>query len=109
MNIALDYDDTVTRDMGLFTMFALNAVKRGHKVYIVTMRYPEECSDIPEDILGIVTELCPTSRQGKQKFMLDKGIHIHVWIDDNPKAVYMDAQQAFGYTAAPGQILHHPV
>ena len=107
MNIGLDFDGTITSEPTGFSVFVnhMRLVAK-HKVYIVTMRYPQECLDIPQVFLNAVTGLYPTSRQAKNEFMLKQDIAIDVWIDDNPKAIYMNAQQAFGHVSPPGEIPH---
>jgi hydroxymethylpyrimidine pyrophosphatase-like HAD family hydrolase len=42
MIVGLDWDGTVTSAPSLFLSFAETAKEQGHKVYIVTMRYPSE-------------------------------------------------------------------
>lgn len=44
MNIALDYDGTFTAAPNVFIELVKNMQTAGHKVYIVTMRYPSECA-----------------------------------------------------------------
>lgn len=106
LKIGLDWDHTCTEDVYGWFEFVKMMVSRGHQVYIVTMRYPQECLDIPQVFLDAVTGLFPTSRQAKKEFMLKQDIPIDVWIDDNPKAIYMNAQQAFGHVSPPGEIPH---
>lgn len=40
MNIALDYDGTITPDPELWKFFIARALDLGHKIDIVTMRFP---------------------------------------------------------------------
>jgi hypothetical protein len=91
MNISLDYDNTFTRD----PVFWLNTVNyarlRGHKVYCVTMRSPEEGAQVFHDLTGKVDGICFTNRRAKKDYMFELGISIDVWIDDMPFFVYQDA------------------
>lgn len=104
INFALDYDDTASEDLELWVYFCKMARSRGHNVYIVTMRYPSECYDIPKVLADNTCGVYPTSRMAKNPFMLAQGIVIHNWIDDNPRAIYMNAGQAFGRVAQEGDV-----
>ena len=90
MNIALDYDETYTRDPLFWDGFCRNAKTHGHTVYCVTMRYREESGGM-ESIASVVHSVFFTGRKAKQKYMYDKGIRIDVWIDDSPHFIVMDA------------------
>jgi hypothetical protein len=93
MIVALDFDGTFTEDpegwSGVIALFKA----RGHTIYIVTMRHPEVEEAIPNFIKHIVDDIFYTGRLAKRKFMESKGIKIDVWIDDNPEAVSMNAEQ----------------
>lgn len=86
MNISLDFDDTYTRDPALWNAFIVSAKARGHNVYCVTMRTPEQGAEV----LSTVGKYIPcyfTSMQSKSKYMYSQGIKIDVWIDDMPIAI----------------------
>lgn len=87
MQIGLDYDDTYTRDPEAWNQFVQMFVARGHSVFVVTWRTPEECDDLDESLVNIVEGVYATSRKAKEKYMFAQGIRIDVWIDDNPWAV----------------------
>jgi len=83
MRIALDYDETYTRDPAFWDAFIDFAKRSGHEVVCVTLRYE---SERPPDIP------CPcicTGRKAKRNFTKDKPID--VWIDDDPWHVYYPA------------------
>lgn len=107
MNIGLDWDGTVTSDPVLFYTFCLLAKRHNHKVYIVTMRYPSECADIDQEWRNVVEGIYATGnpatqdREAKANFMLRQGINIHVWIDDNPRAIHYSGRQIWGDTCSP--------
>lgn len=84
MIIALDYDDTYTRDPMLWDLFVKSAEERGHEVIIVTMRYPEEGVLIKNYITDKTPDVIYTSRQAKEPYCLDRGVNIDIWIDDKP-------------------------
>lgn len=101
MNIGLDYDDTITRDPAAFLAMIKLFRERKHNVYITTMRYPSECDSILPEIKDAVNGVYATSRTAKEPFMYQQGIRIDVWMDDNPRAIHMHAEQAFGGTVSP--------
>jgi acid phosphatase class B len=89
MNISIDFDDTYTRDPYLWDEFVSNAVRRGHVVYCVTARTPEESAEVYATIAKIIgIERCVfTSSRSKRKTVAARGIRIDIWIDDNPDAI----------------------
>lgn len=107
INIALDFDGTVTSDYYGFTAMAEMLRERGHKVYLVTMRYRSECvrdktfMDLVEKVDGFIH----TDRQSKKPYCEANGIKIHVWIDDNPEAVNKSAVQIWGTASPEGSIV----
>jgi len=99
INIGLDYDGTFTADPNLWLRFILDAQAAGHEVHVVTMRYPSETANADPEaknyfdprLRALGCRVHATSRGAKKPYMLQHGINIHVWIDDNPKAVDLDA------------------
>ena len=109
MNFGLDWDGTCEEDLDLWRMFVMLAQRAGHKVYIVTMRYPSERlkqgSEITDEWMDMVDGVIFTSRKGKKPYCLGLGIHIDVWIDDNPLAVEYDAKRVFGVETPEGVVV----
>lgn len=97
MNIALDYDGTYTSDPSLWLRFVLDAQASGHTVHVVTMRYPSEVvggkSPMDPRLNALGCRIIPTGRKAKRKHCAELGVEIHIWIDDFPQAVDMDAAQ----------------
>jgi hypothetical protein len=89
MNISLDFDDTYTRDPTLWNVFIQDCIVRGHTVYIVTMRTPEQGEEVMKSAGTRVGEsrVYFTSMQSKRNYMWKQGIKIDVWIDDMPDAI----------------------
>ena len=87
--ISLDYDYTYTEDPILWNTFLSVAKDRGHQVYVVTMRYPEE--PIDDEVARFVDGVIYTSRKAKKAYVALKDIHIDIWIDDNPLWLFTDA------------------
>lgn len=92
MNIGLDYDDTYTRDPMIWNNFVAMSRSRGHKIYLVTWRTPEETEPIIEHLKANLDGVHFTSRKAKEKYMYSQGIRIDVWIDDNPSAILYTMQ-----------------
>jgi len=87
MNISIDYDETYTRYPLMWNDFIKLARSRGHNVYCVTARDGTYDTEVQMDLEGSVDEIYFTSGKQKEKFMLDLGIYIHVWIDDNAYSI----------------------
>jgi len=89
MLIAIDFDDTYTKDPELWNNFISNAKNRNHEVICVTMRYPEEGKEVSRTI-GMRCKVIFTERQAKKKFLQTMNIRPDVWIDDNPLWIYQN-------------------
>lgn len=92
LTLALDYDGTVTADPGLWAGFIELARARGHRVAIVTMRYPDEAID--PAIAARAWRVIYTGRRAKAAHLAGRGIAIDIWIDDNPGFILADAGDA---------------
>lgn len=82
MKIALDYDNTYTKDPKLWNYFIDDAQLKDHEVMIVTYRSPDMKIDHELEI-----PVFYTSFFAKRKYMEDQGIKIDVWIDDWPESI----------------------
>ena len=89
MLIAIDFDDTYTRDPHLWDLFINQAKLRNHEVICVTMRFPEEGNEVINSI-GKRCKIIFTERQAKEKFLKSLNIRPDIWIDDNPFWIYRD-------------------
>jgi hypothetical protein len=85
MNIALDFDDTYTRDPTLWNEFVRMCQYRGHTVKIVTARSSDknECAEV--EAVGQMLDINVICTSGKQKRVFWP--NCHVWIDDCPQAI----------------------
>jgi hypothetical protein len=89
MNIAVDFDDTYTRDPAMWNDFILLAKSFGHTVYCVTARAHSQ----DEQVLGSIGRVVGadhcyfTAMQGKRAYMWANKIKIDVWIDDMPDMI----------------------
>jgi hypothetical protein len=106
MNISLDWDGTVTAESTGFANFVNDMRALGHKVYIVTMRYPSECVRDPmmrrwaHGVDGII----PTSRRAKKEVLDELNIKAHIYIDDHPEAVNKSAAELWDKPSPEGTV-----
>lgn len=93
MLIALDYDDTFTRDPEAWLGFAKLMKSRGHEVIGVTMRYPGEASGMDSRYADACPKTHFTGRQAKKQYLEGKGVFPHIWIDDTPEWILVSAKE----------------
>lgn len=91
MKIALDWDDTFTRDPHFWTVFILNARKSHHEVKIVTFRHPQHCDDIYLELKNrkISVDVIATGHISKRAICATKNWLPDVWIDDSPEYIVL--------------------
>lgn len=112
--IALDFDGTTSTDQEAWKKFVKAFRERGHKVYIVTMRYASELDDVRSCGLSVRQEwshlvdgIITTGRKAKRRYCIDiAGINPDIWIDDRPMAIYQDAEVVFGGMSPPGMCVN---
>ena len=89
MRIAIDFDDTLTRDAALWRSFIASCRSLGHQVVCVTAR--RDTDDNRESIdwwliaHGIELRVYYTGLASKVDYMAKRGIKVDVWIDDDPR------------------------
>ena len=92
MNIAFDYDKTISRDPFLFVSLMETFCDYGHRCYVVTGR-KRDLFEGDMDWLhkqSCITGVFCTDWKAKKPYMLAQGIEIDIWIDDQPWAVTED-------------------
>lgn len=104
LNVGIDYDGTFTAIPEHLTAFMAQLRASGHRVYIVTMRYPSENKDMHESLPQQCDGIYFTSRLAKAPYMLSHGINIHIWIDDHPQAIEKDASQIWDTVLPEGKV-----
>lgn len=87
MIIAVDFDDTYTRDSLLWDGFREAARAAGHRVVMVTCRRDTDenrrlLAESAPDWPAFFTNLDP-----KREHMLRRGIAVDVWCDDDPRCI----------------------
>lgn len=93
MLLALDYDDTYTRDPTFWDLVIELAYNRGHSVICATMRedVPWEADEVKAALQDKVEAIIFTNRKAKHGVVYDAGFMPSVWIDDCPNFVHTDA------------------
>lgn len=86
MNIALDFDDTYTRDPQMWDHFIGFAKARGHDIRIVTFR-KSTMTDPALDRLAQSMPVIYTEYIPKRAFTNHLGWIVDVWIDDSPEFI----------------------
>lgn len=82
MNISLDYDGTYTEDPEAWDAFIELMQSYEHDIYIVTLRSGEHDK---VRVGGLPIIYC--AGRPKKEVVREHGIHINVWIDDQPNCI----------------------
>jgi hypothetical protein len=88
--IAIDFDETYTRDPLLWDAFLAAAAARGHRLFCVSARHERQMDQVRETVGRIIgPEACfGTGGASKRRFMAETvDTHVDVWIDDAPESV----------------------
>lgn len=94
MLLALDYDDTFTRDKQFWWDFIVSAQKRGHSVIVVTARSEQWRKEVEDDLGDMVEAILCTGGKAKHPFAYAAGFMPSVWIDDQPQWIHTDAYRS---------------
>jgi hypothetical protein len=86
MKIALDFDDTYTRDPELWDQFITLAQSRGHDIRIVTFR-KRAMTDPVLDYLATKMPVIFTEYTQKRHFTNEMNWLVDIWIDDSPEFI----------------------
>lgn len=86
MNIALDFDDTYTRDPALWDNFIAMAKDRDHDIRIVTFR-KRTMTHPALDYLAQKIPVIYTEYTQKREYTNSMGWLVDVWIDDSPEFI----------------------
>lgn len=95
MKIGLDFDQTYTEDPTLWDQFILNALERGHEVYLVTFRDErfDWCELMTHVMYDINIPVYCTRGVAKDFWCQHFGPgKIDVWIDDQPERVHNNSK-----------------
>lgn len=86
MLIAIDYDDTWSRDPEFWRGVCTLAEQRGHTVIGVTAREEDEHGDMCQHYFRL--RRFHTAGKAKRKFVEERmGRPVDVWIDDSPEFI----------------------
>lgn len=94
MNIAIDYDNTYTRQPAMWDEFirVFRAYSVDNNIYCVSSRSQSQSKEVVDALFQKVNAIFFTDRVAKEKYMFDKRISIDVWIDDCPFFITNDAK-----------------
>jgi hydroxymethylpyrimidine pyrophosphatase-like HAD family hydrolase len=92
MLLALDYDETYTRDPIFWDAMIKLAIQRGHSVICATMRHESEGAEVIRDLGDQVETIIFTGRKAKFGAVYAAGYMPSVWIDDSPHWIHTDAK-----------------
>lgn len=81
VNIAIDYDDTYTRNPEMWELVIDTMRDHGCKVFCVTKRWESESEDISINAPVIY------ATRSKMEAVARSGVSIDIWIDDKPHTI----------------------
>jgi len=90
MILAIDFDDTYTRDPDLWDKFLRAALERGHRVYCVSARHERQMGEVRDTVGRVIgAGACfGTSGAPKRSYMAEVvDTYVDVWIDDAPESI----------------------
>jgi hypothetical protein len=89
VNIALDYDNTYTKDPYLWDQFILLFNGHGHYIWIVTLRNEvQDAIELDPYIRDCIVGIIYCDGMPKDPTCYKRGIYIDIWIDDEPQSVH---------------------
>lgn len=98
MKIAIDFDDTYTKDPVMWNEIIHMMISRDHEVWCISAR-PEIHMDRVRETIGSIIgrDRCiGTNLKGKRKYVWEMhGLRPDVWIDDTPEAIGGDIYNTF--------------
>lgn len=99
MILAIDFDETYTRDPELWDLFLSAAMAKGHQVLCVSSRHEQQMGEVRDTIGRLIgPEACyGTGRAPKRRHVAEAAdTHVDVWIDDAPESIVAvpDPEQA---------------
>lgn len=92
MKIALDFDETYTRDPSLWRSLIFHAQDRHHEVFVVTARCETKDGIHPDWLPPCPVIFC--DGRPKREVTRERGIQIDVWIDDDPYSLIHGSQHS---------------
>lgn len=90
MILAINFDQTYTRDPALWDLFLSAAMARGHRVLCVSARHERQMGELRDTIGRLIgPDACfRTGVTPKRRFLAEVAdTHVDVWIDDAPESV----------------------
>ena len=94
MHIALDYDDTYTRNPDMWDKIIKKMRKAGCTVCIVSDRGNDASDMVKAHLEDRVDAFYFTDGEAKKPWMLNKGLKTDIWIDDCPENILYDKDKS---------------
>lgn len=90
MLIGIDFDGTISADVPTFRQVIQQFLNGGHQIAVVSARNESQASrdEIRSAILQDQIPIILTSHNPKQAWCEFHGIHIDIWIENNPRSIY---------------------
>ncbi|MCR4284924.1 MAG: hypothetical protein NUV97_02670 [archaeon] len=88
MLLALDYDETYTRDPIFWDLVIELAKTRGHVFICATMRHEHEGQEVIQALQHKIEKIIFTGRKAKFDFVNQAGYYPSIWIDDMPHFLF---------------------
>ncbi len=96
-NISIDWDNTISADLGFFKKLILELQDLGYSPCICTLRAPDK--ENWEEIYSFLEEtnipIYFTDGKPKRRFLKKLGVKVHLWIDDFYPGISRDTSKLF--------------
>lgn len=90
MIVAVDFDNTISRDPHTLLKVMETFEIVGHSCIVVTYRRPDTYPGDLDFLREKGYKVYCTSQQAKKHFMADLGIYPDIWIDDEPETIVLN-------------------
>ena len=82
--VAIDWDNTISADMGFFLLLIKKLQQAGFTPFVCTLRAPddENIKEIKDVLEETNIAIYLTDGKPKRKYMKELGVKVHLWIDD---------------------------
>lgn len=88
--VAVDFDETISDNVGGWLAVMATLERFGYQVIVVTYRKPDAWPEDLDFLKDKGYKVYFTGQRAKKKFMSDLGIDVAIWIDDEPQSIDMD-------------------
>jgi hypothetical protein len=89
--VAVDFDETISDHPHVWLKIMKTLRASDYEVVVVTWRTPRTDPHELQFLIDSGFNIHYTSLKAKKQYMLEQGIDVAIWIDDNPFAILNDA------------------